>query len=97
MALPDLNNCDFFKKATLFSGEKNEKVFIFKLRLDAQYTFFFTCPKCGDKNEFKGELNMKEVKAGGKKKGYITFKCKKCATEFMIEKFKVRKPGKGGQ
>ena len=97
MALPDLNNCDFFKKATLFSGEKNENVFIFKLKSDAQYTFLFTCPKCGDKNESKSGLDMKEAKTGGKKTRYIVFNCKKCATEFMIEKFKVRKPGKGGK
>ncbi len=97
MALPDLNNCEFFKKTTLFAGEKTEKAFIFKLKNDPQYTFLFNCPKCGAKNEFGSELNIKEVKENGKKKKYITFNCKKCAAEFMTEKFKVKKVGKGGQ
>ena len=96
MDLPDLNNCEFFKKSALSVGGKSEKAFIFKLRNDPQYTFLFTCPKCGAKNEFRSEFNLKEVKEGGKKKMYITFNCKKCATEFLTEKFKVKKAGKGG-
>ncbi len=96
MALPDLNNCEFFKKTTLFSGNKNEKAFIFKLKDDPQYTFLFSCPNCGDKNEFGGALNLKEVKEKGKKINYITFNCKKCSAEFLTEKFKVKKMSKGG-
>jgi transcription elongation factor Elf1 len=92
--LPDLNNCDFFKKATLFSGAKSEKAFIFKLKSDGDYTFMFTCPGCGSKNEFKEQMAIKEVKEAGKKKNYVAFKCKKCATEFMVEKFKVKQLGK---
>lgn len=89
--LPDLNNCDFFKKVTIFSGMKSEKAFIFKLKADSKYTFMFTCPNCGGKNEFQDEMLIKEVKEAGKKKNYIAFNCKKCAMAFQVEKFKVKK------
>jgi predicted nucleic-acid-binding Zn-ribbon protein len=88
--LPDLNNCNFFKKTAVSYGDKTEKTFIFKLKPDADYTFVFDCPKCSGKNEFKGQLVMKEIKEDGKKKKYITFECKKCGCAFTVEKFKVK-------
>lgn len=93
--LPNVIDCDFFKKATLFNGGKTEKAFIFKLKSEQDYTFIFACPKCGGKNDFHSELVMKEVKEGGKKTNFIVFNCKKCSAEFNVEKFKVKKIKKG--
>ncbi len=93
--LPDLNNCDFFKKTTLFDGGKSEKAFIFKLKSDTDYSFVFTCPKCGVQNDFKDQLVLKEIKNGRKKQKYIAFNCKKCSAGFMAEKFKVKKARAG--
>ncbi|MCL5101500.1 MAG: hypothetical protein M1348_02735 [Candidatus Parvarchaeota archaeon] len=88
--LPNLMDCDFFKKATLFDGAKSEKAFIFKLKSEPNYTFMFTCPKCSSKNEFRGELNFKEEKVDKKKIKFIAFNCKKCNSEFTVEKFKTK-------
>ncbi len=90
MDLPNLNDCDYFKKGKINYGTRTESVMIFKLKGKKDYHFIFSCPKCGSKNEYDGQFVLKKMKnEEGKKADFITFSCVKCNEEFALEKFKV--------
>ncbi|MGC8516624.1 MAG: hypothetical protein ACP5MT_01885 [Candidatus Acidifodinimicrobium sp.] len=87
--LPNLEDCDYFKKSTVNYDGKESRVLIYKLKTSRDYTFRFLCPKCGFENKFDSDLSTVKKKESGKNKEYISVKCKKCGTEYFIEKFKV--------
>ncbi len=88
--LPNIVDCEFFKKGAIYSGQNTEQAFIFKLKGAKDYTFVFNCPACKKSNEFYGDFVLKKAKEGGKQKEYVTFSCKNCNAEFMMERLKAR-------
>ncbi|MCL5009425.1 MAG: hypothetical protein M1433_00355 [Candidatus Parvarchaeota archaeon] len=91
---PNLNDCNYFKKSKIDYDGKEEAVMIYRLKSNPDYTFLFRCPKCGASNEFSGELVIKKVKEDKKNKEYILLSCRKCSTEFRIEKLKAAGVGR---
>lgn len=87
--LPDLNNCNYFKKSHIDYEGKDERVMIYRLKTSQDYTFLFKCPKCGKDNEFDDELKVRKARVDGKNKEYFFFGCKSCGTEFTIERLKA--------
>jgi transcription elongation factor Elf1 len=87
--LPDLKDCNFFKKSHIDYNGKEEKVMIYRLASSPDYTFLFRCPNCGKNNEFDSALNLKKLREDGKNKEYIIFDCKSCGSGFRIEKLKA--------
>lgn len=87
--LPNLSDCNYFKKSHITYGEKDEGVMIYRLKSSEDYTFLFTCPKCRKKNEFSGALDIRKMKMDSKKKESIFFGCPSCGSEFYIDKIKV--------
>ncbi len=70
--LPNLEACDYFKRGIIsYNKDGNEltsRVLIFKLKESKDYEFIFDCPNCGNKNDFKGGLEIKKVKGEDKKR-----------------------------
>lgn len=90
MDLPNLSDCDYFKKGKISYESKQESVLIFKLKGSKDYHFIFKCPKCGKNNEYDGQLTIEKMKnSDGKKSDFLTFKCNYCGETYHLEKFKV--------
>ncbi|MCW1301834.1 MAG: hypothetical protein OH316_01735 [Candidatus Parvarchaeota archaeon] len=91
--LPKLEECDYFKSSQISYEGRIERVIIYKLKTNGDYTFRFTCPRCGHANRFNSSLNLIKKKEEGKSRDYISFRCEECGTDYLVEKFKIAAKG----
>ncbi len=94
MKLPDFDNCNFIKKSSITSGDRTEKVLIYRLKDSPDFHYAFVCPACGEDNDFPGGLESRKEKVNGKNKEFYRFSCSKCHGEFGIERLR---PGRGSK